>query len=62
MTDTSGYGPENDYGRARIDGMNGEIPWESMLPGEGLDGWNARKLEAWTREPWYRRLFASPPE
>ena len=40
---------ENDYGRAEIG-----HPWETMLVGEGLDGWNASEgpftPSVWRRE------------
>ena len=32
---------ENDYRRAHIGGMRGHIEWESLLHGDGLDGWTA---------------------
>lgn len=31
--------PENDYGRAQIGGNRGPIRWESLLHGDGLEGW-----------------------
>ncbi|MDE3259696.1 MAG: DUF1080 domain-containing protein [Gemmatimonadota bacterium] len=42
--------PEDDYGRARIGGMKGRITWESMLYGEGLEGWKPGKEAVWSRE------------
>lgn len=41
---------EDDYGRARIGGMKGKIKWESMLHGEGLEGWKAGNEAVWSRE------------
>ena len=32
-------GPEDDFGRAGLGGMEGDIAWEPLLRGEGLDGW-----------------------
>lgn len=40
---------ENDYGRAEIGGMNGRIEWESLLAGNGLDGWENQSA-AWSRD------------
>lgn len=39
-----------DYGRARIGGMKGRIAWESMLQGEGLEGWTPGDKRVWSRE------------
>ncbi len=41
---------ENDYGRAHIGGMRGHIEWESLLHGDGLDGWTAGEGGAWSRQ------------
>ncbi len=41
---------EDDYGRARIGGMKGRITWESMLQGEGLEGWKPGNQAVWSRE------------
>ena len=41
---------EDDYGRARIGGMKGRIAWESMLQGEGLEGWTPGDERVWSRE------------
>jgi len=41
---------ENDYGRAHIGGMRGHIEWESLLHGDGLDGWASREEGAWSRQ------------
>lgn len=41
---------EDDYGRARIGGMTGMITWESMLQGEGLEGWTPGNERVWSRE------------
>lgn len=41
---------EDDYGRARIGGMTGMITWESMLQGEGLEGWTPGNKRVWSRE------------
>jgi hypothetical protein len=38
-------GPRNTYGRDRLGGMRGEINWQSLLSGEGLDGWTARRSD-----------------
>lgn len=42
--------PEDDYGRARIGGMKGRITWESMLQGEGLEGWTPGDEKVWSRD------------
>lgn len=39
-----------DYGRGRIVGMKGRIEWESMLHGDGLDGWEATDTQTWSRD------------
>ena len=45
---------ENDYGRSEIGGSQGGIPWESMLQGDGLEGWHASQApftpSVWRRE------------
>ncbi|MDE3001388.1 MAG: hypothetical protein OXU79_20110 [Gemmatimonadota bacterium] len=41
---------EGDYGRARIGGMTGWIMWESMLTGEGLEGWTPDDESVWSRD------------
>jgi hypothetical protein len=47
-------GPDNDYGRSEIGGSQGPIRWESMLRGDGLEGWQASDApfspSAWKRE------------
>ena len=43
-------GSEDDYGRARIGGMTGMITWESMLQGDGLEGWTPGNERVWSRE------------
>lgn len=40
----------NDYGRTHIGGMRGHIEWESLLSGNGLEGWETKKKEVWSRE------------
>jgi len=40
----------NDYGREHIGGMGGHIEWESLLHGDGLDGWTTRDEDVWSRE------------
>ncbi len=47
-------GPENDYGRADISGSQGSIVWESLLHGDGLDGWKAEGAP-WTPTAWARK-------
>jgi len=42
--------PKNDYGRPHIGGMRGHIEWESLLHGDGLDGWADGKEGAWSRK------------
>ena len=32
-------GPEDDFGRPKLGGMQGSIPWNALLTGDGLDGW-----------------------
>ena len=32
-------GPEDDFGRPYLGGMEGDIPWNSLLQGEELSGW-----------------------
>ncbi len=32
-------GPEDDFGRPRLGGMEGDIPWNSLLQGDDLGGW-----------------------
>jgi hypothetical protein len=41
---------ENDYGRAQL---GGKIEWESLLQGEGLDGWEVNG-DPWTPGAWSR--------
>ena len=41
---------ENDYGRAKL---GGKIVWESLLQGEGLDGWEVNG-DPWTPGAWSR--------
>lgn len=43
-------GSEDDYGRGRIGGMTGWIHWESMLTGDGLEGWRPGDEKVWSRE------------
>lgn len=44
-------GPENDYGRAEIGGMDGPIRWESLLEGDGLEGWDIKAEDPiWSRD------------
>ena len=43
-------GSEADYGRAKIGGMHGAIKWESMLHGDGLEGWKPDDERIWSRE------------
>lgn len=43
-------GSEDNYGRARIGGMTGRIMWESMLAGEGLEGWTPGDEKVWSRD------------
>ncbi len=43
-------GSEEDYGRSRIGGMTGRIHWESMLTGDGLEGWRPGDEKVWSRE------------
>ena len=47
-------GPRNNYGRDKLGGMKGAIKWESLLHGDGLDGWRDTQGEqypdAWTRD------------
>ena len=43
-------GSEEDYGRSRIGGMTGRIHWESMLTGDGLEGWKPGNEAVWSRE------------
>ena len=40
----------NDYGRATL---GGSIEWESLLDGEGLDGWTVND-DPWTAGAWSR--------
>jgi hypothetical protein len=42
-------GFDNDYGRSEIGGMNGPIKWESLLEGDGLDGWE-NQTPVWSRD------------
>lgn len=44
---------EDDYGRAGISGSQGRIVWESLLHGDGLDGWEAEGAP-WTPTAWSR--------
>ncbi len=46
-------GPENDYGRTDMGGSQGVIKWESLLVGEGLDGWDVNG-DPWTPAAWSR--------
>ena len=46
-------GPDNDYGRAQIGGSQGGIVWESLLQGEGLEGWEING-DKWTPDAWSR--------
>ena len=32
-------GPEDDFGRSGLGGMEGDITWEPLLRGDGLEGW-----------------------
>ena len=42
-------GPEDDYGRSRPGGLI--IPWQSLLHGEGLDGWSTTAPSGeWSRD------------
>jgi hypothetical protein len=50
-------GPDNDYGRSEIGGSQGSIAWESLLQGEGLDGWDVNQ-EPWSRDAWEREVDA----
>lgn len=47
-------GSEDDYGRAKIGGNRGPIVWESLLHGDGLEGWRVDESPwpppAWSRE------------
>ena len=45
-------GPEKDYGRTGLRGLRGNIEWESLLHGDGLEGWKATGPEedAWSRD------------
>jgi hypothetical protein len=38
-TDAEEPTSENDYGRTHLNGMRGDIEWEPLLHGDGLDGW-----------------------
>lgn len=45
--------PENDYGRPKISGNQGEIVWKNLLVGEGFEGWRPRKgdeIVGWERK------------
>lgn len=46
-------GPDNDYGRPTIGGSQGAIGWESLLVGEGLEGWEVQG-EPWAPDAWRR--------
>ena len=37
--DTGTFGPADDYGRSKLGGMTVAIAWETLLSGDGLDGW-----------------------
>lgn len=47
-------GPRNTYGRDKLGGMEGEIVWQSLLQGDGLDGWTDHYAEkypdGWSRD------------
>ena len=38
-TEAAVLGPEDDFGRPKLGGMQGHIPWNALLTGDGLDGW-----------------------
>lgn len=40
----------NDYSRSQLGGIRGKIVWESLLEGDGLDGWTTEEEDGWTRE------------
>lgn len=39
-----------DCSRSQLGGMRGNIVWESLLEGDGLDGWTTEEEGGWTRE------------
>lgn len=43
-----------DYGRSDLGGSQGAIEWESLLTGDGLDGW-AVNGDPWTADAWSRQ-------
>ena len=45
------YGPKNDFGREVIMNSDGDpVTWQSMLQGDGLDGWDGHNPKAWVRD------------
>lgn len=58
--DIGTFGPADDYGRSSLGGMTGAIAWETLLSGDGLEGWTetdvplanstpAARGQSWTR-------------
>ena len=50
LAEEPGHG--NDYGRTGLMGMRGNIEWESLLQGDGLEGWKDTGPDegAWSRD------------
>lgn len=45
------YGFESDYGREVITNVDGDpVVWQSMLKGDGLEGWDVHNPKAWERD------------
>ncbi len=46
-------GSVDDYGRSNLGGSQGSIEWETLLHGEGFDGWEVNG-DPWSDDAWRR--------